>query len=99
MKAKKYLEELIDLEQDYLSQYDDDEKPQHHVERLRDLKEAIQQVNSVDLADVGERSFIAVSAGKIIHKGTAEKGVDRIQKTFDAVGNKATVANYYWVIS
>jgi hypothetical protein len=53
MKAIKYLEELIDLEQDYLSQYDEDEKPQHHVERLQDLKEALQQVKNCDLAYVG----------------------------------------------
>ena len=52
MKAEKYLQELIEQEQDYLSGYDDDEKPEVHVQRLNDLKEALAEVKNCSIPDV-----------------------------------------------
>ena len=52
MKAQKYLEELIDQEQDYLSGYDEGEKPQLHIDRLKDLKEALTEVKNCSIPDV-----------------------------------------------
>ena len=52
MKAQKYLEELIDQEQDYLLGYDEGEKPQQHIDRLKDLKEALTEVKNCSIPDV-----------------------------------------------
>ena len=53
MKAERFLQELIEAEQDYLNAYDEGEKPDFHVQRLEDLRQALHEVKSVDLADVG----------------------------------------------
>jgi hypothetical protein len=50
MKAEKYLQELIEQEQDYLAGYDDgEEKPKNHIKRLKDLKEALTEVKNCSI--------------------------------------------------
>lgn len=44
MKALKYLDELIEVEKNYLSEYDTDKQPENHKKRLEDLLKCRQEV-------------------------------------------------------
>ena len=57
-----------------------------------------QQVKSVDLADVGKRSFVATDVhGVLFHDGFADNLEDAIQQTYNAIGDKATTLNFRWI--
>ena len=62
------------------------------------VRQLEQQVKSVDLADVGKRSFVATDVhGVLFHDGFADNLEDAIQQTYNAIGDKATTLNFRWI--
>ena len=69
------------------------------VDMYRKVCIELQQVKSVDLADVGKRSFVATDVhGVLFHDGFADNREDAIQQTYNAIGDKATTLNFRWIM-